>query len=557
MRKFVLLILVFSMLMTGIECVAQKKQAIQALMGKGIIELHKVIKYNFNTQFTSPSVVDQWINHYNPYNPQIVNRQDSLSLLLDLVKVSNPTELLQCHQESMLQKEKVQLQGVYQKRCAEMERGKILSDTLAWARIGNKAVELGLDSVAVDCIARFLSYWPSTMKIAAAVDLLMNSSQLYAQSMVEIYTDYEFCKYWENSDSTKIGISDFEILVELGEKCMCCHTDLARGMLCYLDGNYDGASDLFMRAINYAIEFPHSMTECQNMLFCVTAYCMSMAERYSDMLTFFEKYEVLDQYAAKDPYTAFLLYRASLFSNPDKVKKYADMGLAANDKYFMEQFQELYSAVYADFIENPQPLTNLDFLFGGLDSIQLSQSYINIASELIGKLPDTDTSYDGVEHYYDEALSPYREALLEIAKRSDSLQNGRLTPDNALVKIIAESTSAGFSSSAEQGKTNVKTLFEQLYKKRDNPEYYVTIVMSGFCYSVGLSYQKPKEALKVMNKAVLPTMEKLDMQDVNPFGTEETVEIYKYMAGLYRRIGKPKKAEKMQKLANECVIVVE
>ena len=187
----------------------------------------------------------------------------------------------------------------------------------------------------------------------------------------------------------------------------------------------------------------------------------------------------------------------------------------------------------------------------------MSQSYINIASELIGKLPDTDTSYDGVEHYYDEALSPYREALLEIAKRSDSLQNGRLTPDNALVKIIAESTSAGFSSSAEQGKTNVKTLFEQLYKKRDNPEYYVTIVMSGFCYSVGLSYQKPKEALKVMNKAVLPTMEKLDMQDVNPFGTEETVEIYKYMAGLYRRIGKPKKAEKMQKLANECVIVVE
>lgn len=60
-----------------------------------------------------------------------------------------------------------------------------------------------------------------------------------------------------------------------------------------------------------------------------------------------------------------------------------------------------------------------------------------------------------------------------------------------------------------------------------------------------------------MNKAVLPIMQKLDAQDVNPYRGEETVEIYKYMASLYRRTDKPKKAEKMQKLADEYVIVVE
>lgn len=562
MKKFVLFTLILSILASGIECLAQKKQAIQAIMGKGAIEVYKAIKTDPKKQLNLPGI-SNWgvipVVPFGTYSPQAAIPKDTISLSINLADLSKKShaDLLQRHREAMLQKSKEKLKEVYRKQCAEMELGKPLRDTLAWIRLGNKAAELGLDSITADCVTRFLFYRPSTPKIAIAVDSLMSSSQPYARAIIEIDMEFKFCNFWGESDSTRIGISDFKLLAELGTKYMCYHTDLAWGTLRYFDCDYDGASSLFMRAADYAITSPDSMPNCRNLLFRVTAYCLSLAERYSEMLTFFEKYEELERYAEIDPYIAFLLYRACLFVDPGKGEKYADMGLAANEAYFMEQFQKLYDAIYASFIENPQPLTNLGFLFGGLDANQLSQSYIDFAGKLIGKLPESDTSYDGSEHYYDETLAPYREALLEIAKRSDSLQNGELTPNNALVKIIAESTRGNFLSSAEEGRANVKALFEQLYEKRDNPEYYITIVLSGFCYSEGLSYQNPKEALKVMNKAVLPIMQKLDAQDVNPYRGEETVEIYKYMASLYRRTDKPKKAEKMQKLADEYVIAVE
>ena len=44
MKKFVLFTLILSILASGIECLAQKKQAIQAIMGKGAIEVYKAIK---------------------------------------------------------------------------------------------------------------------------------------------------------------------------------------------------------------------------------------------------------------------------------------------------------------------------------------------------------------------------------------------------------------------------------------------------------------------------------------------------------------------------------
>lgn len=558
MKKFALFTLVLSMLTGSIECIAQKGQAIRAITGKGAIEMYKAIKTTHNTpdsRFKLPSVASQWSSWRDPVpNLQNLTPHDSL-YMPEIVSLLSPSELLQrCRK---VQQAKEQLKEVYLKQCAEMEQGRTLRDTLVWIRMGNNAAELGLDSIATDCVSRFLSYWPSTPKIATAVDSLMGSGQPYARAILEIYTDAKFQKYWENSDSTKIGISDFEILAELGRKYWSTHTDLAHGMIYYLQGDYDAASNTFMRAADYAIEFPDSMPEIRSTLFRVTAYCMSMAGRYLDMLTFFEEYEVLEQYVEEDPYIAFLLYRAALFTNPGNVEKYADMGLAADETYFMELFQKFYDGIYASFIENPQPLTNLDFLFGVVEASRLSQSYIDLAGELIGKLPESDAPYDGAEHYYDENLVPYREALLEIASRVDSLHNGELTPDNALMKCIAESTRGNFLSSANEGRANVKALFEQLYKKRDNPEYYVTIVLSGFCYSAGLSCQNPKAALKVMTKAVLPTMEKLDTQDVNPLRGEETVEVYKYMASLYRRIDKPKKAKKMQELADGYVIVVE
>lgn len=563
MRKFALLTFALSILTCGIESVAQRKETVKALLGISSLKIYDAVNYTPpHVEFKMPGATEQWVKPgHEPYSSVIPVREDSVSLLSRCIKSINaprisPAELLKRRQEALLQKTKAKLKQVYRQQCAEMEKGTALRDTLAWVRLANKAAELGLDSIALNCLDRFLSYVPSPPKLATAVDSLMGSCRLYVRPMIEIYTDNKFTKYWINTDSTKIGKADFDILAELGKKYVCYNTDLARGMQHYLDGDYDGASDLFIRAADYALESPLSTEEGRFMLFRVTAFCMSLAERYADMLTLFEESEALDRHAANDSYTAFLLYRASLFTDPGKGLKYADMGMAADETYFMEQFQKLYNEIYAYFIENPHSLSDLDFLFGGLEASQLSQSYIDMACKLIEKLPDFDAPYDGREHFYDEALTPYRDALLEIADRSDSLHKGVLTPDNALVKIIAESTSGSFSSSAEQGKANVKILYEQLKDERNDPEYYVAVVLSGFCHSVGLSFQKPKEALKVMNKVVLPTMEKLD-EGFNPFRGEETVEIYKYMASLYRRTNKLKKAEKMQKQADEYVIVVE
>lgn len=570
MRKFVLLTFILSLLTTGNECIAQKQQAVRAIMGKGAIDLYKAIKYNPATPYQSTipssaaSAANQWrvpVSHYGLRTPQFTVRRDSL---LRSVKITNHAELLQRHRKAMLQKAREQLQKTYQELCVEMVQG-MLHDTLALVRTANKAIEMRgesehdnkvLNDMAVNCFKQFILSRPSTPKIATAVKSLMSSSQCIAPLLIDEDIEYRFFKYWESPDSLKIMIPDFETLVELGRNYPsdCRKAGLAEGMLQFFDGDYNSASDWFKTAVLNFLDQPEIFF-CQNTLLRVTAYCLSLTERYSELLTLFEN-EILDQYASKDSYTAFLLYRASLFTGDDRAIKYADMGMAADEKYFMQQFQGLYDGIYAHFIENPQPLSNLDFLFGALNADDLSHSYIDIAGKLIEKLPDTDTPYDGQEHFYDEALTPYRDALLEIADRSDSLHKGLLTPDNAIVKIIAECTNGNFQSSADQGRANIRILFEQLYKQRNNPEYYVTIVLSGYCYSAGLSYQKPKEALKIMNKAVLPTMEKLD-EGVNPFRGEVTQETYKYMASLYRRTHKLKKAEKMQKMADEYVIVVE
>lgn len=288
MKKFALFALILSMLASAIECVAQKKQAFRLLMGKGSLEIIKAARNAPDIRFKLPGGASQWgVPGSLPVIPQNFTPHDSLLLyIMPTVSLPSPAELLQRRQEALLQKAKKQLEDVYQKRRAEMEQGKALRDTLAWVRLGNKAAELGLDSIATDCVVRFLSYWPSIPKIATAVDSLMDSSQPYARAILEIYTDIKFYKYWENPDSTKIGISDFEILAELGLKYMCYHTDLALGMIYYLKGDNDAASNTFMRAADYAIEFPDSMPEIWNTLFRVTAYCMSMAGRYSDMITF-------------------------------------------------------------------------------------------------------------------------------------------------------------------------------------------------------------------------------------------------------------------------------
>lgn len=589
MRKLVIFTFIISMLATSIDCIAQGKAFIYGVRAIGksprwgtIGAIGKEVFDATAYQHTPPVQVPSVARH-SEYGQLVVplqkNEQEHQSgkSIKDfkIKRLPRPAELEKLQRRSQeakaaakLQKAKVQLKKEYQELCVEIEQ-ETLCDTLALVRIGNRAVELKCDSMAVNCFTQFISRRPSTEKIAIAVDSLMNSSQVIASIIIDEDIKYKFCKYWENPNSVKISISDFEILAKLGDKYNCLKTDVAQGMLQYFGGNFNKASGWFEKAARHVLiqskecgfdgnrgsnrydEVILSQPE-NELLFSVTAFCMDQAQYYPDMLTLFGD-EELDRHIAKIPYLTFLLYKAALFTEPDKTMKYADMGISANEEYFNEQFQDLYNAIYADFLENPQSLTNLDFLTAGLDSNSLSQSYIDMACKLSEKLSDTP---DGMEHYYDESLLPYREALLEIANRSDSLHKGQLTPDNVSVRLIAEDIRMGFLSSAEQGRANLKVLYEQLYNKHNNPEFYLAIVASGVSYSAGLSYQKPKEALKVMKK-VLPIIKKLDALDANPFETEYMAELYKYMADLYSKNNKPKESEKMRKLADKYIIVVE
>lgn len=452
-----------------------------------------------------------------------------------------------------------QFHDSYKRTCAGLEQGKVLRDTLYWIRLYNEAVILKEDSIAKDCLTRFLSYNPSVPIIVAA-DSLIPSNDRYAPAIPAISTELKFYEYWQRPDSATITSSDFATLATLGEKHNSneFYVNLARGMRDYLNGNYKSASDIFMNLFEYEIDFPHFKPEYKRLLSNITAYTLDCAGCHADMLAFFEKWEdtmltpgpyydvkLSDLLVTENPFTTFLLYKAAVCSpNPQdiaKAEKYMNMCKAADAEYFDAQYKQFYDGVYAHFLDNPQYLENLDFIIAGFAPDYMSDNLTILMSDLIDKLPDSPD--DGTEHYYEESLAPYREAILEIAHRADSLHNGRFTPQNAIAQSMAEITRTGYLSSAQQGRENLKKLFERLYKKRKATEYNIPLVLTGAIYSQILSYRQPKDAAKIMDK-ILPVMDDTANRSLLN-DTKFLEDTYEYAADLYRKINKPKKADKM------------
>lgn len=533
-------ILLVLLLAFGTDCPAQKRQVIHALTGKGVKDLYNATQYK-------PQMPP--LPRITPAPPSIVALPDTARLrALQETSQTRLRSLRLPDPKTIYRKAQEQVREFYRLRCADMEAGKTPRDTLAWVRLGNRAARLDLDDVAADCMNRFLYYRPSAAKITRAVDSLMYASQRYARPMIETAAEREVYAYWQDPDAHDARIPDLRMLTALGERYGCRTTDLARGTLSCIDGDYGEAGRRISAEIARAAKDPETPDEYSRLLCGIAAHCMIQAGQHAELLCLFETYDAAEQYAAKDPALAFQLYRAALLADPQKARKYADMGLAADEAYFTEQFEAFYDTVYNQFVSRPQPLSNLDFLLGSPTTEQYLRSALNLAADLLAQLPDTDI-YDGREHFHDEGLAPYRDALLEIARRSESATQGRLTPDHALLLLIAESTRGNFARSAEEGRARVKELFERLYtEERDNDEYTQVIVLSGFCHSLGLSVRDPKGALKVMTGKVMPLFEQLVERDPNPLGTDATNEVYGYMASLYRRTGKNGKAEKMERL---------
>lgn len=180
----------------------------------------------------------------------------------------------------------------YKKTCEGIKQGRVLRDTLYWIRLYNQAMIFKEDSIAKDCLTRFLSYNPSVPIIVAA-DSLIPSNDRYAPAIPAISTELKFYEYWAKPDSATITSSDFATLATLGEKRNPkeFYVNLARGMRDCLNGNYKSASDIFMNLFEYEIDFPSFKPEYKRLLSNITAYTLDCAGRYADMLAFFEKWE--------------------------------------------------------------------------------------------------------------------------------------------------------------------------------------------------------------------------------------------------------------------------
>lgn len=454
-------------------------------------------------------------------------------------------------------------QNHYRRICNAMDQGRAPRDTLGLIRIYNKALEFEQDSIARDCIMRFVNYNPS-IAILSAADTIMHPGDVFTQTLPMVFSEHKFYEYWVNPDSSTITANDFGTLATLCEKHGCdeFYVGLARGMEYYLNGNFKNASDIFMKLSENETESTHFEPELKKYLHYITTYMLDCAGRYTDMLTFFkecedrltsqpfEDKEQLGLLVTDNHYTTFMLFKAALLTGDTvTATKYMNLCNTINAEYFEEQYLKFYNDIYDYFLDNPQYLEDLDFIIAGFDPENMAENLNALITDLMRKLPDGPD--DDSEYYYEETLTPYREAIIEIAHRADSLHNGQLTPQNAISKMLAEISRTSFMSSAQQGRENLKVLFSQLYKKRKDTNYHLPLVLTGVTYSSVLSFHQPKDAAAIIDK-IMPIMEIYDGVD-KPLlcDTEFNVDIYKYAADLYSKINKKKKAKKMQKRADQ------
>ena len=106
----------------------------------------------------------------------------------------------------------------YRQLCSEMEQRKPTRTPQRWIWVGDQAALLGLDSVAADCVKRFMCYHPSPRLLAYVVDSMMPTCREYARPMVEYTSEYWLQPYWTTPDTTSRGLENLRILTRLNER---------------------------------------------------------------------------------------------------------------------------------------------------------------------------------------------------------------------------------------------------------------------------------------------------------------------------------------------------
>lgn len=440
----------------------------------------------------------------------------------------------------------------YRRLCAEMEQRKPTRLPQRWVLVGNRAASLGCDSIAVDCMNRFLSYHPSPRLVAHAVDSMMFACPEYARPMVESATGIWFRRYWSAPDTTERWLGYFQTLDHLGERYGGGNRLLAQGMSRALEGDTREACPLFAEAIRKARMYPDLFRSCIPALTHATACLLSDAARYDELLELFaqESTDAVSQYARDNAFVAFLLYRAALRSGSPRAESLLARGMEADSARFTELLRELRDEVYAAVVEHPQPSPELDYLFDGPLPLAYPQEYTTLAERLHATLPDIGSPYDAAAHCYDESYAPCRDALAAVAERAHRHDAGSITSESARLRFIAAETRSRFASSAEAGIADMEVLFGELGTAGGQSPYPELYVRAGALLALRRSPTEPKAALRLMTDRVWPVFEQLDNDDAAPGRQQLRMDVYRCMASLYRQAGKEKKATAMQEKAD-------
>lgn len=433
----------------------------------------------------------------------------------------------------------------YRQLCSEMEQRKPTRTPQRWIWVGDQAALLGLDSVAADCVKRFMCYHPSPRLLAYVVDSMMPTCREYARPMVEYTSEYWLQPYWTTPDTTSRGLENLRILTRLNERYKSGNRLLSQGMLRLVSGDTTAAGTLFMEAIRTAQKHPKPFRLSLSGLLHTTASLLSDAARYDELLILFAENEAAVHCAKSNPAMAFLLYRAALKVDPSRANEYLTWGMEADKGAFTEQLHRLRDTVYTAFVDNPAVAARLDYLLNGPLPLEYPTEYVALAEQLLAKLPDIGTPCS--DAVYDESFAPWRDALLGIAEQASRLENGALSPASAHLRFISAETRSRFASSAEAGLNDLQALFEQLSETTGEAEYSEWYIRTGTVLAEKRSRTEPKAALKMMTSRIWPVFEQVTgRQQLTPRQTRLSITTYRCMARLYQRAGKAGKAKAMR-----------
>lgn len=427
-----------------------------------------------------------------------------------------------------------------------LKAGKFAGDTLAAVRIAEMATKVAEDTVAVDCIIRFVETPPTIPQLAYALDSLMVENWRFRKPVAAngIVRNYITCVY-NGIPECEPGevmferfLSDQKLLIELAEKYRRDMVPLAM----IPSNSYLGDSlvaPLYYDAIRAMATYPTSYSAGFRQSLCETGTAVMLnGGMDSAMLSLFKEPR-LDNITHKSMPLAWNLYVAAFKNADPKGEEYINRAIQLDPAKTDSMMTIFYNDIIESFLCNPD--TNIvEFIVANAADPFLQASAL---CDTLIAIPQID---DGsFEKYTPEQLSiatPYMEAIISTVNLvDDSLANNYESDILRLYRLIAKGVLSEPSASNE-----LQDFVKHCIGHDGEPGYtdLIPISVQVYAYVKADGLDKPIEGLNIL-KQHLKYAEK---PGINPAICKD---YYNYIAALYDRIGKKKQSEKFRKKSAE------